>query len=785
METITKSCVCLAAQVQNKEEAIRLAGQMLVSAGYIAEPYVESLLKREAVSNTLLGSGVAIPHGMIEDRHHIRATGVAVVQVPQGVAWKDGEAARLIVAIAAQSDEHIALLRRLTRLMAQEGAIDALVQSQSADEIVAALTGTPVVATPAATPAWQADAGFEWLVDYPNGLHARPATRWVEVAKRHACELRVVKGEEMADAKALTALLGLGVVAGDRLRLCASGTGAQQAVEDLLAVVTSLSNAEKADAERARIAAATAHKFQPTWHAGAGAQCLRGVGASPGLALGRVVRHVAQVLVVEDQPGEPMNDGMVLEHALEAVQLELTELEAETARRLGAGEAAIFAAQRELVSDPGLLRGAVGEIMRGHGVAWAWKKTFEARVEHQRQLSDPLLAARALDLRDAGERVLARLLGVERKALTLCEPSIVIAEDLTPSDTLHLDMRHVVGLAISSGGPTSHTAILARTLGLPSLVAAGPALLTIPEGKQAVIDGTGGCLYLGCTDEELASARLAIESLARTRAQMERGRLAQAVSTDGHRVAVVANVTNARQAAAAVEAGAEGVGLMRTEFLFLERDCAPSEENPFLGVRGARLLLARPDLLRTQLRALYRAARHGQLAIMFPRVTELAEVTALRAECEAVRRELDAPEVPVGIMVEVPAVAVMADRFAEVVDFFSIGTNDLTQYVLAMDRQHPQLAAQADSLNPAVLALIANTAKAAKAAGVHVGVCGGLAGDTLGARILTGLGVDELSMSAQDVAAVKDAIRSHSLADMQALAARALAARSAAEVRGL
>lgn len=825
METITKSCVCLAAQVRSKEEAIRLAGQMLVSAGYIAEPYVESLLKREAVSNTLLGSGVAIPHGMIEDRHHIRATGVAVVQVPQGVAWKDGEAARLIVAIAAQSDEHIALLRRLTRLMAQEGAIDALVQSQSADEIVAALKGTPVVATPAAIPAWQADVGLEWLVDYPNGLHARPATRWVEVAKRHACELRVVKGEEMADAKALTALLGLGVVAGDRLRLCASGAGAQQAVEDLLAVVMSLSNAEKADAERARIAAATARKLQPAWQAGAGAQCLRGVGASPGLAFGRVVRHVAQALVVEDQPGEPMNDGMVLEQALEAVQRELKELEAETARRLGAGEAAIFAAQRELVSDPGLLRGAVGEIMRGHGVAWAWKKTFEARVEHQRQLSDPLLAARALDLRDAGERVLARLLGVERKALTLCEPSIVIAEDLTPSDTLHLDMRHVVGLAISSGGPTSHTAILARTLGLPSLVAAGPALLAIPEGKQAVIDGTGGCLYLGCTDEELASARLAIESLARTRAQMELGRLAQAVSTDGHRVAVVANVTNAKQAAAAVEAGAEGVGLMRTEFLFLERDRAPSEdeqyevykatiealagrplviraldiggdkqvayldlpheENPFLGVRGARLLLARPELLRTQLRALYRAARHGQLAIMFPMVTELAEVTALRAECEAVRRELDAPEVPVGIMVEVPAVAVMADRFAEVVDFFSIGTNDLTQYVLAMDRQHPQLAAQADSLNPAVLALIANTAKAAKAAGVHVGVCGGLAGDTLGARILTGLGVDELSMSAQDVAAVKDAIRSHSLADMQALAARALAARSAGEVRGL
>ena len=264
---------------------------------------------------------------------------------------------------------------------------------------------------------------------------------------------------------------------------------------------------------------------------------------------------------------------------------------------------------------------------------------------------------------------------------------------------------------------------------------------------------------------------------------------------------------------------------MRTEFLFLERDSAPTEdeqytayrdtlaaldgrpltiraldiggdkqvpyldlpheENPFLGVRGARLLLARPELLRTQLRALYRAATHGPLSIMFPMVTELSEVAALRAECEQVRSTLNAPVVPLGIMVEVPAVAVMAERFAPHVDFFSIGTNDLTQYVLAMDRQHPQLAAQADPLNPAVLALIGSTARAANAAGIHVGVCGGLAGDPLGARILTGLGVNDLSMSAQDIAAVKTVLRAETLSAMQLLAQRALAAGSASEVRAL
>lgn len=825
METITKSCVCLGSQVRSKDEAIRLAGQMLVAAGYIGAPYVDSLFKREAVSNTLLGSGVAIPHGMVEDRHYIQKTGIAVVQVPQGVVWKDGSRAHLIVAIAAQSDEHIAVLRRLTRLMQQEGAIDALVRTQSVDEIIAALTGAPVAAKPVAAPAWVPDFEQSWPLDYPNGLHARPATRWVEAAKRHACELKVCKGDERADAKSLTELLGLGVVAGDLLRLGARGQGARAAVEDLLAVVKALSADEQADALRARIAAANARKQAPAWQAGAAAQRLRGVAASPGLAVGRIVRHAPQTLLAEDKPGNAMDDGAALERALEAVRAGLSTLEADAATRLGAGEAAIFAAQRELVSDVGLMRAAIGEIMRGHGVAWAWKTVLDARVERQRSLDDPLLAARALDLRDAGDRVLARLLGVERQALTLTEPSIVVAEDLTPSDTLQLDMRHVVGLAISSGGPTSHTAILARTLGLPSLVAAGEALLAVAPGSQAVIDGSAGALYLGCSAEDIASARAAIERLAKLRSQMETQRHAHATTTDGHTVEVLANITSARQGAAAVEAGAEGVGLMRTEFLFLERDRAPSEdeqyevykatiealggrplvirsldiggdkqvayldlpkeENPFLGVRGARLLLARPDLLRTQLRALYRAAAHGPLSIMFPMITELAEVSALRAECEAVRQELHAPEVPIGIMVEVPAVAVMADRFAAVVDFFSIGTNDLTQYVLAMDRQHPQLAAQADSLNPAVLALIANTARAARAAGVHVGVCGGLAGDPLGARILTGLGVDALSMSVQDVAAVKDVLRGSAMADLQALAERALAARSAAEVRAL
>ncbi len=825
METITKQCVVIQAPVQTKEEAIRLAGNLLVEAGYIAPPYVESLMKREAVSNTFLGVGVAIPHGMIEDRHHVLHTGIAVVQVPAGVQWQEGTAARLIVAIAAQSDEHIAILRRLTRLMQQDGAVEELCTCTDPERIISALTDTPYASAVVPSAPWPADAQLEIVLDYPNGLHARPAAQWVETARRHACEIRVLKDGEHADAKALTGLLGLGIVRGSTLALAARGDGADAAVRDLAETITRLSAEEIADAERARAAAAKARANAPVWKPVAAARVQQGVAASPGLAVGKIVRHENTALVVEDRSAGAIEEGTALEAALVRVATELTEMEAEARRRLGAGEAAIFSAQRELVSDPDLLRSAIGDIMRGHGAAWAWKKVLDARVDQQRQLPDPLLAARALDLKDAGERVIAALLGVERRAMVLREPTILVAEDLTPSDTLQLDMRYVVGLAISSGGPTSHTAILARTLGLPALVAAGPSLLQIENGAEAVIDGTTGGLYLDCSAADIESARAAIAAQAVRNEAMRADRHQSATTADGHTIGVFANVANAKQAAAAVEAGAEGVGLMRTEFLFLERETAPSEdeqyavyrdtlaalegrpliirtldiggdkqvpyldlpreENPFLGVRGARLLLARPELLRTQLRALYRAAEHGPVSIMFPMVTDLAEVAALRAECEQVRSALDAPKVPLGIMVEVPAVAVMADRFAREVDFFSIGTNDLTQYVLAMDRQHPQLAAQADPLNPAVLALIGATAKAAQAAGIHVGVCGGLAGDPLGARILAGLGVTELSMSAQDVAAVKTVIRAETYSAMQQLAQRALAARSAAEVRAL
>ncbi|MBK8751474.1 MAG: phosphoenolpyruvate--protein phosphotransferase [Candidatus Competibacteraceae bacterium] len=833
MKTITKSCIRLDVRADNKDEAIRLAGQMLADAGYIDPGYIDSLRQREQVANTFLGSGVAIPHGMIEDRHLIHHTGVAILQLRDGIEWNEGQKAHLVVAIAAQSDEHIAVLRRLTRLMQQPEALDVLFHAENPLVLIAALGDAaepaPALEAPAVPP-WPADAEVTWIMDYPNGLHARPATRWIETAKRFPCELRIYKDAEFADAKGLTDLLALGVTCGATLRLAARGADAQRALNALHDTVRGLSAVEQADAERARRNALAARKIAPEWTPSGAPRTVYGLGASPGLAVGKLVRHISQRFEISDQPGDVVAEGEALEQALLAVRAEREELEGRTRQRLSAAEAAIFAAQRELLADPVLVRDALATIMQGHGAAWSWQRALRTRIDKLQQIADPLLAARALDLRDVGERVLAELLGIERQQLTLTEPSILAAEDLTPSDTLHLDTRYVVGLATSVGGPTSHTAILARTLGLPAMVAAGPALLAAPDGGIAVVDGGSGCLYLDLSEADQRSVAEVIARQTAARESLRATRHLPATTTDGHTIEIVANVANPKQAVAALDAGAEGIGLMRTEFLFLERNNAPDEdeqyrvyremtevmagrrliiraldiggdkqvpylnlpheENPFLGVRGARLLLQRQDLLYAQLRALYRAAQHGPLWIMFPMVTHISEIEALRGHCKLAREQVGGPEVKLGIMVEVPAVAVLADRFAPLVDFFSIGTNDLTQYTLAVDRQHPELAAQADSLHPAVLNLIDATVRGAQTAGRStgrgwVGVCGGLAGDPLGARILTGLGVDELSMSAQDIAPVKAALRGESRAAMQDLARRALRACTAEEVRAL
>jgi phosphotransferase system enzyme I (PtsI) len=454
--------------------------------------------------------------------------------------------------------------------------------------------------------------------------------------------------------------------------------------------------------------------------------------------------------------------------------------------------------------------------------AAALSRATETYAQMLESLDDEYLSARAADVRDVANRVLRILLGVaESPTEGLTVPSIILARDLTPSDTVLLDKSLVLGFCTAEGGATSHTAILARGLGLPAVVGAGTEILGIPSGAMLALDGGDGALVVE-PDAETALIYQARQAAATTAMAQAREQAHQpAVTRDGHHVEVVANIGNVQGAQAALEAGAEGVGLLRTEFLYLERNHLPDEEeqyrayraivdafgempvilrtldiggdkelpyldlpreiNPFLGMRAIRLCLAQPELFKPQLRAALRASVERNLKIMFPMVATVAEVQASRSALEECRAELAAEGqavaegIEVGIMVEIPAAAVMADRLAAEVDFFSIGTNDLAQYTMAADRTNAAVAHLAIGFQPAVLRLVRDIIVAAHAQGRWVGLCGELAGEPLALPILLGLGLDEFSMNPPAIPVAKQIIRTLTVAQAQEIAEAALA----------
>jgi phosphoenolpyruvate-protein phosphotransferase len=408
---------------------------------------------------------------------------------------------------------------------------------------------------------------------------------------------------------------------------------------------------------------------------------------------------------------------------------------------------------------------------------------------------------------------------------------IVVADDLLPSETVRLDPQRVLAFVTEGGGPTAHAAILARRLGVPAVVAVGSALRAVPDGATLLVDGEAGWVEIEPAPEVIRQAQARQARWQAERAQAEAAAHEPALTRDGVRIEVAANVGSLEDAREAFRRGADAIGLLRTEFLYLERTAAPTEEeevaayralleamggkpvvvrtldvggdkplpylpmpsepNPFLGVRGVRLSRQHPDLLRRQLRALLRAGAGFPLRIMFPMVSTVEEIRWLRALLDEVRAALAREGVPlpedlqVGMMVEVPAAALLAEHFRPWVDFFSIGTNDLTQYVLAADRTNPAVAGMADGLHPAVLRLIRQVTAAAEGTGKWVGVCGELAGDLQAVPVLIGLGVRELSVNPVRVPEVKAAVRRWSLQEAQALAEAALAQEDAPAVRRL
>ncbi len=725
-----------------------------------------------------------------------------------------------------------------------EGAVSAAVAARAglslaevAAEARAGLAGKRAhLGTPAAEPgrgapppAWPAaDDEATVVVGNPLGLHARPAARIVATAGRYDAEVtitNVTAGRGPASGRSINAVSTLGARVGHELHIMARGPEAAAVVAALVALAGD--GLGFGDGE-----APIAPTPGPGLVAGA---TYSGLPASPGIASG-LARHLRPVVPpVPVGPGAgPAAEWDALWRALVATRHDLGRARTALAAVVGEDRAAILDAHLLYLDDEALLGPARQAVLTaGVNGAQAWHEAVMSMAGAYRSLDDPYLQGRAADVVDVGNRVLVHLLGPGRAGERVTEAGIVVVTELSPGDLAGLDPAFVVGLAAATGGPLGHGALVARALGIPAVVGLGAGVLTIAEGAPLVLDGDTGALFVDPTPEvgALLAARGADARRRQAGARAAAG--AVAVTRDGLRVLVEANAGSAHEAAAIVASGADGVGLLRTEFLFLDRDTAPDEDeqyraylelavglegrplvvrtldagadkpvawlpadgrheaNPALGLRGLRLGLARPELLATQIRAVLRVAVDHPVRIMFPMVTTVDEVRrsrALIAEAMAAMAD-EGRAVParmkVGIMVEVPAAALAAAHLAGEVDFLSIGTNDLTQYAMAADRTNAAVAGLGDALDPAVLGLVHMVAVAGADVGARVGVCGALAADVLAVPVLVGLGITELSVPPAAVAGVKQAVREVDSGRALVLAQEALTLGTAAEVRRL
>ncbi|MCO7246974.1 phosphoenolpyruvate--protein phosphotransferase [Halomonas sp. Mc5H-6] len=807
MPRLDNDTLCVSFPAKDLQELTLAAAARLRQSGCVDNTFISAIASAEP---TWLGNGL----WLASHAHGVTQPALGVATPADTSLNHHGHPVHALFCLAASGESHRSLLEQLLPLLDHNDS-ESLVNNTSAQWLATLAGETASTQTQRAR------------VLNPHGLHARPAKQLVQTARAQAVPINVRLEEGSAtpvSAASLTKVIGLGARRGQWLVFSAEGEQAGQALAAVSEAVESGLGEKVAtfDGGRESVSPAT-DSTRPAVEPLADDTPHTGVAASPGLA-------IAPVFVIRPPSFEYPQHADDPEHEVtrlrEALKEGADQLETLVHNAPGGEVADILSMHEEMLDDPELHQAAIDAIREGASAEAGWWEAIDTAAHAQEMLADRLLAERAADLRDVGRRVLGVLCDVKRPAPPE-HPYILVMDDIGPSDVARLDTSRVRGLLTVRGGATAHSAILARALGIPAVVGAGDAVMALPDGGMMILDGERGRVTHKPSEDRLQRAEQQLLDQQQREADAWETRFETAQTQDGHRVEVAANLGNTAHAEDAVERGAEGVGLLRTEFLFMAHASAPDlatqideyrqaidalggrplvartldvggdkplpywpvpqEDNPFLGLRGIRLALTQPEVLETQLRALLMAGKDSPLRIMLPMVKDIAEFRAAKAIYDRLLSEIApsqrATDVQLGVMIEVPSSALLAPSLAAEVDFFSVGTNDLTQYTLAIDRGHPELSAQADGLHPAVLRLIQMTVDAAHAQGKWVGVCGELASDAMAVPVLVGLGVDELSVSARQIPLVKARLREFDLADAQASAQLALAQATSDDVR--
>ncbi|MDY6821127.1 MAG: phosphoenolpyruvate--protein phosphotransferase [Deferribacterota bacterium] len=806
---------------KDKFEAIAYAGNLLYENGYINREYIDSLFKREKQANTYLGNGVAIPHGSLEDKNNIIKTGVVILQVKEGVKWDLDNVAYLIVAIAAKSDDHMDILANLTKIIQDNEKLDILRHTNNKDEVIN-LLAEKVDKEDNLTSLDESDFQIveELVVKNEHGLHARPASKILEEISNYDAEIFISFDNKVAVAKSLISLLSLGIEKGDKIRIYIRGADSEKAYNCIKKCLeeTTIEANEYIDNLEYNILIDDTYNYK-----------------SDNIFLGKGYNKdivVAPIYVLSDDKeatyntsGDISEEWNRLKNALVKARKELIAIREKIARETDKEMSRVINTQISFLEDKNIIKDLYKNLNEEKNAINVWNNVVSQFINELDASKSKYIAERKKDLEDLRKRVL-RLISGDRtdNKFAIDEPYIAALEELFPSDIANFN-ENILGVVLVKGSENSHASLLLNSMEIPYLFGCGDEVLGCENGSLAILDTFKGCLVVNPVNEDIELAKKLKMDLDQLKEEERMKAFEPAITKDKKRIDVFANISNEFDVVKAIDKGAEGVGLFRTEFLFVDRDRPPTideqykvysniaerlkglpfiirlldiggdknvrylksekEENPFLGVRGIRLLLKNRDILKNQIMAIAKTAVNYNVNILIPMVTfydEIDEVIDIVNEAE---NTYDIGHIKLGIMVEVPATAIMLDILAKKVDFFSIGTNDLTQYALAVDRTNSELARRNDHLHPSILRLIDRVVSVSKEYKKELSVCGEIASDMTALPFVIGLGIDKLSANINAISGIKYKINTLNYQDCADLAKLALKCRSGSEVRDL